>query len=83
MAYLVLNRDRPVSRDELLDVLWPSQPPATPEAALSSLLAKVRRALGSGLIEGRQALILRLAPDAQIDVKAVSQHTERAERARR
>ncbi len=81
VAYLVLNRDRPVSRDELLDVLWPSQPPATPEAALSSLLAKVRRALGSGLIEGRQALILRLAPDAQIDVKAVSQHTERAERA--
>ena len=81
VAYLVLNQDRPVSRDELLDVLWPSQPPASPEAALSSVLAKVRRALGRDVIKGRQALFLQLRPDDYIDVKAVSEQTERAEHA--
>jgi DNA-binding SARP family transcriptional activator/tetratricopeptide (TPR) repeat protein/KaiC/GvpD/RAD55 family RecA-like ATPase len=81
VAYLVLNEDRPVSRDELVDVLWPSQPPAAPEAALSSVLAKVRRVLGADLIKGRQALILQLPPDTYIDVYAVGKQTERAEHA--
>ncbi|MDQ3093483.1 MAG: transcriptional regulator, partial [Actinomycetota bacterium] len=53
LAYLVLNRSRPVDRDELAHVLWPAETPAAPEAALSSVLAKVRRALGPCLISGR------------------------------
>ncbi|MDQ3676516.1 MAG: AAA family ATPase [Actinomycetota bacterium] len=81
VAYLVLNRGRPVSRDELLNVLWPSQPPSAPDAALNSVLAKVRRAVGPDLITGRQALRLQLTPDCQIDVQAVVERTERAERA--
>jgi DNA-binding SARP family transcriptional activator/KaiC/GvpD/RAD55 family RecA-like ATPase len=81
VAYLVLNRDRAVSRDELLDVLWPSQPPASPEAALSSVLAKVRRALEPLLISGRQALTLQLARDVHVDVQAVDEQIERAESA--
>lgn len=81
VAYLVLNRDRPVSRDELVEVLWPAHPPAAPDAALNSLLAKVRRAVGPGVIHGRQALILQLTPDAQIDVQTVDEQLERAERA--
>jgi hypothetical protein len=79
VAYLVLNEDRPVSRDELLNVLWPAQLPAAPEAALSSVLAKVRRALGPDLIKGRQALVLEPPPDAHLDVHAVDEQTERAE----
>jgi DNA-binding SARP family transcriptional activator len=79
VAYLVLNQDRPVSRDELLDVLWPSQVPAAPEAALSSVLAKVRQVLGSEVIKGRQALVLQLPPDSYIDVHAVAEQIERAE----
>ncbi len=81
VAYLVLHRDRPVSRDELLDVLWPSHPPASPEAALTSVLAKVRRALEPALISGRQALTLQLPPASQIDVEAVQAHIALAERA--
>jgi DNA-binding SARP family transcriptional activator/tetratricopeptide (TPR) repeat protein/KaiC/GvpD/RAD55 family RecA-like ATPase len=81
VAYLALHQDRPVSRDELFDVLWPSRPPASPEAALSSVLAKVRRALGRDVITGRQALFLQLAPGDYVDVKAVSEQTERAEHA--
>jgi len=81
VAFLVLNEDRPVSRDELLDVLWPSQPPADPKAALGSVLAKVRRVLGSGLIQGRHALVLHLPPDSYVDAQAVGEQTERAEHA--
>ncbi|MDQ3849043.1 MAG: AAA family ATPase [Actinomycetota bacterium] len=81
VAYLVLNQERLVSRDELLNVLWPQRPPAAPEAALSSVLAKVRRALAPGQITGRQALTLQLPPDVEVDVRAVGEQTERAESA--
>ena len=81
VAFLVLHRDRPVSRDELLDILWPSNPPAAPEAALTSVLAKVRRALEPALISGRQALTLELPPASKIDVEAVQTQVAWAERA--
>ena len=81
VAYLVLNRDRAVSRDELLHVLWPTQPPASPEAALSSVLAKVRRAIDPALISGRQSLTLNLPPDAALDVQVAAEQTATAERA--
>lgn len=81
LAYLVLNRSRPVDRDELAHVLWPFRSPAAPEAALSSVLAKVRRALGPDLITGRDALALQLPSDADIDVHDAGEQTERAERA--
>jgi DNA-binding SARP family transcriptional activator len=81
LAYLVLNRSRPVERDELAHVLWPSQCPSDPEAALGSVLAKVRRALGHDLITGRDPLALALPPDAEVDVHDAGEQTERAERA--
>ena len=34
LAYLVLNRARHVGRDELIDALWPNQPPVSQDAAL-------------------------------------------------
>jgi len=81
IAHLTLNRHRSISRDELLDVLWPERPPASPEAALSSVLAKVRRALEPATIDGRHALTLRLPEGAQIDVETLDAQIERAERA--
>ncbi len=33
-AFLVVNRHRPVSRGELIDVLWPYEPPEAPELVL-------------------------------------------------
>src|SRR5262249_884709 len=46
LAYLAANRDRPVSRDELIEALWPDELPPRPESALSVLLSKLRSALG-------------------------------------
>ncbi|MDX6681288.1 MAG: hypothetical protein QOG94_1327 [Solirubrobacteraceae bacterium] len=83
LACFALNRERPIPRDELLDVLWPTAPPADPQAALSSVLAKVRRAVGPSLIRGRDVLTFSPPPDAQLDVQQVADCVERAEQAAR
>ncbi len=65
-AYLLLNRDRDCGRPELIDLLWPEQPPAAADTALSALLSKLRKALGDGALAGRSEL--RFVPGADIDV---------------
>jgi SARP family transcriptional regulator, regulator of embCAB operon len=78
-AFLVVNRKRPTSRDELIAALWPDRAPADPETALSALLSKLRRALGRDLIEGRSSLQIRLPASAWIDVEAATEAIHRAE----
>jgi DNA-binding SARP family transcriptional activator len=75
-AYLVLNRRRPVVRDELARSLWDDDPPGASNSALSALLSKLRRHLP---LEGRAELHLALATDAWVDVEAVSEALHRAE----
>ncbi|HSI98743.1 MAG TPA: BTAD domain-containing putative transcriptional regulator [Gaiellaceae bacterium] len=75
-AYLVLNRRRPVRRDELTGALWHDKAPAAPAAALSALLSKLRRLIP---LEGRSELRLLLPADAWIDVEAVGEALHRAE----
>src|SRR3954465_1428609 len=67
-AYLVLNRDRPVRRDELVDALWSENgQPESAEALLRPPLSRLRKALGRGRLEGRTELALVLPDDAWID----------------
>src|SRR3954452_17633059 len=67
-AYLVLNRDRPVRRDELVDALWSENgQPESAEALLRPPLSRLRKALGPGRLEGRTELALVLPDDAWID----------------
>ena len=42
-VYLVANRLRPTGRDELVDAVWPEDPPTNVDSALSALLSKTRR----------------------------------------
>src|SRR3954451_9677840 len=52
-AYLVLNRDRPVRRDELVDALWSENgQPESAEALLRPPLSRLGKALGPGRLEG-------------------------------
>jgi DNA-binding SARP family transcriptional activator/tetratricopeptide (TPR) repeat protein len=78
-AYLALNRDRPVRRDELAEALWSGKgaPPAY-ESLLAPPLSRLRKALGPGVLEGRSELQLILPADAWIDWEIAPKQVKRA-----
>lgn len=78
-AYLVVNRDRLATRDELADALWPAGLPSAPESALSALLSKLRRLLPDGAMVGREQIRLALGPHARVDAEAARDAIHRAE----
>ncbi len=73
LAFLVLNRGRPVSRDELIASIWPDEVPADPPAALRTQLSRLRSALGAESLAGRDAVELHLPEDTWIDLEAAEQ----------
>jgi len=68
-AFLTLNRDRAVSRDELVEALWPYGTPAAAPTALTVLVSKMRTALGAQILSGRGDLRLNLPPLTCVDVE--------------
>src|SRR5215213_4883869 len=78
VAFLALNRARAVTRDELVELLWPSDPPGDPAEALAALLSKLRRTLGRDALEGRRELRLALAPDAVVDWEVAAERVRSA-----
>jgi DNA-binding SARP family transcriptional activator len=80
-AYLVVNRRRPVARDELIELLWPERLPADPGEALSALLSRMRRAVGAEVLAGRRELELLLPAGAWVDLEAALDAAERADAA--
>jgi SARP family transcriptional regulator, regulator of embCAB operon len=70
LAYLVVNRLRSVSRDELIEAVWPDTPPAAPDVGLSALLSKLRRLIGPHLLSGVETIRLELPSDSFLDVEA-------------
>src|SRR3954451_9978113 len=80
-AYLLLNRDRDCGRPELIDLLWPEQPPPAADTALSALLSKLRRALGEGALAGRSELRFIPGPEIEVDVETAARAAARAESA--
>ncbi|MGA7987068.1 MAG: BTAD domain-containing putative transcriptional regulator [Candidatus Dormiibacterota bacterium] len=80
-TYLVVNRHRHSSREELVDALWPGSIPPDAEGALSTVLSRLRRAVGPDALEGRGEVRLRLPPDTWIDYEAADEAMHRAESA--
>src|SRR4051812_7317046 len=72
LAYLVCHRTRACPRYELEDVLWPERAPAASDSALSSLLSKLRRALGPDALTGRAEVRLVLPEPLWVDVEALA-----------
>ena len=77
-GYLAMDRHRLAGRDELVDAVWPNEPPPAADAALNALLSKMRRALGADSVEGRSSLRLRL-DGAWVDVEGATEAIHRAE----
>ena len=88
-AMLVLERQRPVSTDELVELLWPGQPPAHHLLAVSALISKLRRLLsGVGLGPGAVAHAfscyqLKLPAEAWVDAEVALESLHEAEGALR
>lgn len=80
-AYLALNRERALTRDELIDALWPYATPAAAPSALTVLVSKIRAALGSQTLSGRSELRLNLPPDARVDVEDALEAVHQAQSA--
>src|SRR5512144_1037879 len=87
-AYLAAQKGRPVPRDELAELLWGEELPATWEKALRVLMTKLRTLLTECGIDGASALTsafgcyqLMLPEGAWIDVHAAASAVERAETA--
>ncbi|HMX70596.1 MAG TPA: AAA family ATPase, partial [Solirubrobacterales bacterium] len=73
-AYLVLNRSRPVRRDELVEALWADEGlPSGGEALLAPPLSRLRKALGKDRLQGRADLSLQLGEEARIDFEVAQQ----------
>jgi DNA-binding SARP family transcriptional activator len=68
-AYLTLNRDRQVARDELIEAVWPYAMPSAAPAALSVLLSKLRALVGAEVLRGRGSVTLALPAAARVDVE--------------
>ena len=73
-AFLVVNRLRTASRDELVEAVWPGGR----DGGLSPLLSKLRRLVE---LEGRSRIRIVLPAEAWIDVDAAAEGLHRAETA--
>jgi YVTN family beta-propeller protein len=87
-AYLAAQKGRPVPRDELAELLWGEELPATWEKALRVLMTKLRALLEECGLDGSSVLTsafgcyqLTLPDDAWIDLDAAHDAVEQAEQA--
>lgn len=78
LVYLVLNRHRVLGRSELIEALWVERRPASEEAALRTILSRLRAALGAGAVSGRQELTLSLPEPLWVDFEAAGTELRRA-----
>jgi DNA-binding SARP family transcriptional activator len=78
-AYLVLNRDRRISRDELLLAVYGEDASSQQHPSLSVLLSKLRGVIGHQRLAGRSEIDLVLPRSAFVDVEAAREALHRAE----
>lgn len=86
LAYLIIEHDRAVRRDELAELLWGDHPPATADKAIAVAISKLRALLTSCGLDGSQVLTnafgcyqLTLPPGSWLDVEAATALAREAE----
>ena len=73
LAYLVLNHDRVVTRDELMERMSPAPDPERVGATLSQTLSRLRHVLGQERLERLPAGAVRLRGPLRVDVEHAEQ----------
>ncbi|MDT5101604.1 MAG: family transcriptional regulator, regulator of embCAB operon [Mycobacterium sp.] len=56
LAMLLINRNRPVATDALIEAAWEQFPPPEPHASLHSYVSNIRKLLGRIGVDSRTAL---------------------------
>src|SRR5215212_2360920 len=86
LAILLLNADRVVSRDRLIEELWANDPPQAARHALDVIVSRLRKALaasdggGSVLVTRAPGYLLRVAP-GEVDLRRFERLVEYGRRA--
>lgn len=83
LAFLVIKRGRGISREEMIQAIWPERQPANPGAALRTQLSRLRSALGAAALAGRDTVELRLPPETWIDIEVAERSIRVADAALR
>ena len=85
-AYLVCHRQRPVTRTELAEILWPGAVPAAWDTALNALVSKLRGLLKRVEATSRMTLssafgtyVLHVGDETWIDREAAAEAIDQAE----
>jgi SARP family transcriptional regulator, regulator of embCAB operon len=78
-AYLVLNRERRINRDDLLAAVYGQEASPDRHPSLSVLLSKLRSGIGQELLAGRSEIELVLPDHTFVDVEAAREALHRAE----
>jgi WD40 repeat protein/DNA-binding SARP family transcriptional activator/tRNA A-37 threonylcarbamoyl transferase component Bud32 len=84
LAHLLLRANQVVSADALIEEIWGEEPPDAARSALQAYVSRLRKAIGSGRLEGRPpGYVLHADPD-EVDAlrfeRLVRQARERAGR---
>lgn len=90
-AFLTANSGHPVGRGDLMDVIWPDEPPPEAESALSAILSRLRAVLKKAGWSAAEATIdvrsssvgIRFPRGTWIDVEAAANAIDEAEGALR
>ena len=67
LAYLILEANRVVSTDRLIDQIWGDEPPDAARAALFAYVSRLRKLLGAGRIQARPPGYVLVAEQDEID----------------
>lgn len=81
LKLLAVERDRVVTVDRIVEVLWPDSAPAHPPASVATLVSRLRKALGPELVDGdREGYRLGAAPGVTVDLDEAARWVAEAER---
>ena len=83
LSMLALNHERAVAVDELVEVLWPGEPPAGAESTVRSHVARLRRLLGHDVVVTEPGGYRLSVAEVEVDAAALEEAVADLRRGRR